>query len=140
VISVGVLPFWADSGGEQSSCLLGKRRVIRKRGKTGLGAAHDHLCRQPSRPSLQAWRNTVSPSPSMCSLNRMSDPALARIISSVALRPSREPRCFWNYLSSRKPKVERLELGGRISHPECQDRALDVEALREQHLGLPIER
>src|SRR6476619_164867 len=42
----------------------------------------------PSRPSLQAWRNTVSPSPSMCSLNRMPGPALAKIISSVTLRPS----------------------------------------------------
>ena len=39
-----------------------------------------------------------------------------------------------------QPKIERLELGGRIAHPERQDRALDVEALREQHLGLPIER
>ena len=39
-----------------------------------------------------------------------------------------------------QPKVERLELGGRIAHPERQDRAPDVEALREQHLGLPIER
>ena len=32
----------------------------------------------PSRPSLQACRNTVSPSSSMCSLNRMPGPALAR--------------------------------------------------------------
>src|SRR6266571_2663016 len=39
-----------------------------------------------------------------------------------------------------QPKIERLELGGRIAYPERQDRALDVEALREQHLGLPIER
>ena len=39
-----------------------------------------------------------------------------------------------------QPKIERLELGGRIAHPERQDRALDVEALGEQHLGLPIER
>jgi hypothetical protein len=39
-------------------------------------------------PSLHECRNTVSPSPSMCSLNRMPTPALAKIISSVALRPS----------------------------------------------------
>jgi hypothetical protein len=36
------------------------------------------------------WRNTVSPSPSICSLNLMPAAALAKIISSVALRPSRE--------------------------------------------------
>src|SRR5262245_53081034 len=42
----------------------------------------------PSSPSLQACRNMVSPLPSMCSLNRMPDAALARIISSVALRLS----------------------------------------------------
>jgi hypothetical protein len=39
-----------------------------------------------------------------------------------------------------QPKVERLEFGGRIADPERQNRALDVEALRKQHLGLPIER
>ena len=37
-------------------------------------------------------------------------------------------------------KINRLELGRRIAHPERQDRALDAEALNEQHLGLPIER
>jgi hypothetical protein len=39
-----------------------------------------------------------------------------------------------------EPNIERLELGCRIAHPERQDRALDVEALGEEHLGLPIER
>src|SRR5262249_20826393 len=34
------------------------------------------------------WRKTVSPAPSMCSLNRMPGPDLARIISRVAFRPS----------------------------------------------------
>jgi hypothetical protein len=33
-----------------------------------------------SSPILQAWANTVGPSPSICSLNRMPAPALARII------------------------------------------------------------
>src|SRR5262249_54020959 len=42
----------------------------------------------PSRPSLQAWRKTVSPSPSMCSLNLMPGLALATIDASVALRTS----------------------------------------------------
>ena len=39
-----------------------------------------------------------------------------------------------------QPQIDRFELGRRIAHPERQDRALDVEALRSQHLGLPIER
>jgi hypothetical protein len=39
-----------------------------------------------------------------------------------------------------QPQPERLELRGRIAHPERQDGALDVDTLREQHLGLPIER
>jgi hypothetical protein len=39
-----------------------------------------------------------------------------------------------------QPQPERLEFGGRIADPERQHRALDVDALREQHLGLPIER
>jgi len=39
-----------------------------------------------------------------------------------------------------QPKPEWLELSSRIAHPERQDRALDVDALREQHLGLPMER
>jgi hypothetical protein len=39
-----------------------------------------------------------------------------------------------------QPQPERLELGGRIAHPERQDGALDVDTLHEQHLGLPIER
>ncbi len=39
-----------------------------------------------------------------------------------------------------QPSMKRLELGGRIADPERQDRAFDVEALSEQHLGLPIER
>ena len=33
-----------------------------------------------------------------------------------------------------------MEFRGRIAHPERQDGALDVDTLREQHLGLPIER
>jgi hypothetical protein len=32
----------------------------------------------PSRPLLQAWANTVGPSPSMCSLNRMPGPAIGQ--------------------------------------------------------------
>ena len=39
-----------------------------------------------------------------------------------------------------QPQIERLEFVRRIAHPERQDRSLDVEALRGQHLGLPIER
>src|SRR5690349_17533623 len=46
----------------------------------------------PSRPNLQACRNTVSPSPSICSLNRTPAPASAKIISSVALRRSKGAR------------------------------------------------
>ena len=38
------------------------------------------------------------------------------------------------------PKINRHQLGGRIADPERQDRALDVEALGEQHLSLTIER
>ena len=39
-----------------------------------------------------------------------------------------------------QPKPERLELRSRVADPERQHRALDVDALREQHLGLPVER
>src|SRR6516164_10871738 len=39
-----------------------------------------------------------------------------------------------------KPKINRHELGGRIAYPERQDCTLNVEALGEQHLGLPVER
>ena len=35
-----------------------------------------------------------------------------------------------------QPQIERLELGRGIADPERQDRSLDVEALRGQHLGL----
>src|SRR6266496_5442508 len=42
----------------------------------------------PSSPSLQAWAKTVGPSPSICSLNRIPDEALATIDASVALRTS----------------------------------------------------
>jgi hypothetical protein len=33
-----------------------------------------------------------------------------------------------------------MKLRGGIAHPERKHRALDVDALRQQHLGLPIER
>ena len=39
----------------------------------------------PSSPSLHACRNTVSPSPSICSLNRMPGLALATMDARVAL-------------------------------------------------------
>ena len=39
-----------------------------------------------------------------------------------------------------QPKIQRLELRGRIAHPECQRRAFDRDALAQQHLGLAIER
>ncbi len=39
-----------------------------------------------------------------------------------------------------QPQVEGLEFGRDVSHPERQDRSFDVEALRGQHLGLPVER
>ena len=39
-----------------------------------------------------------------------------------------------------KALIDRPEFGGRIADPERQHRALDVEALGGQHLGLPIER
>ena len=39
-----------------------------------------------------------------------------------------------------QPEHRRPELRRRIADPERQDRALDVDALRPQHLGLPIER
>src|SRR4029450_5012200 len=42
----------------------------------------------PSSPILQAWAKTVGPSPSICSLNRMPEWALATIDASVALRTS----------------------------------------------------
>src|SRR5215472_13207551 len=50
-------------------------------------------------------------------------------VSSTAILP--EAR-----MSSRR-NIDRLELGGRIAHP---DRAREVEALGGQHLGLPVER
>src|SRR5262249_58397520 len=42
----------------------------------------------PSSPILQAWAKKVGPSPSICSLNRMSELALATIDASAALRTS----------------------------------------------------
>src|SRR6266480_5501817 len=42
----------------------------------------------PSSPILQACANTVGPSPSMCLLNRMPGPTLARVEASAALRTS----------------------------------------------------
>ena len=39
-----------------------------------------------------------------------------------------------------QPQPQRLEFGARIADPERQHRALDIDALREQHLGLPVER
>lgn len=39
-----------------------------------------------------------------------------------------------------QPEPERTKLRGRIADPERQNRALDVDALRQQHLSLPIER
>ncbi len=39
-----------------------------------------------------------------------------------------------------KALVDRPEFCGRVADPERQHRALDVEALSSQHLGLPIER
>ena len=39
-----------------------------------------------------------------------------------------------------QPQIDRLQLGGGVAHPERQDRTLDVEALGDEHLGLPIER
>jgi hypothetical protein len=49
------------------------------------------------------------------------------VVSSTAILPA-------------QPQVERREFGRGVSHPERQDRSLDVEALRGQHLGLPVER
>ena len=39
-----------------------------------------------------------------------------------------------------QPQIDRSEFGGRVAHPERQDRPFDVETLGEQHLGLAIER
>ena len=39
-----------------------------------------------------------------------------------------------------KALVDRPEFSGRVADPERQRRALDVEALGGQHLGLTIER
>ena len=39
-----------------------------------------------------------------------------------------------------QPPPDRLEFGRRIAHPEGQHRTLDVDPLRQQHLGLPMER
>jgi ABC-type uncharacterized transport system substrate-binding protein len=58
-----------------------------------------------SRPILQAWAKTVGPSPPMCSLNRMPGPALASIISSVALRPSSGSRRRSSPFSSIRSKA-----------------------------------
>src|SRR5262249_1449164 len=42
----------------------------------------------PSSPILQAWAKKVGPSPSICSLNRMSELDLATIDASAAFRTS----------------------------------------------------
>jgi hypothetical protein len=39
-----------------------------------------------------------------------------------------------------KALKDRPQFGGRVTNPESQRRALDVEALGGQHLGLTIER
>jgi hypothetical protein len=45
----------------------------------------------PSKPSLQAWRKMVSPSPSICSFHRRPGPVLINRDRSVALRTSLAP-------------------------------------------------
>src|SRR5262249_25303617 len=59
----------------------------------------------PSRPSLQAWAKTVGPSPSICSLNRMPELALATIDASVALRTSSGSRRRSSPFSSIRSKA-----------------------------------
>ncbi len=39
-----------------------------------------------------------------------------------------------------QPPPQRMKLRGGIAHPERQHGALDVDALRQQHLGLPTEQ
>src|SRR5262245_52144238 len=58
----------------------------------------------PSRPSLQACAKMVGPSPSICSLNRMPGPALAKIDASVALRTSSGSRRRSSPFSSMRSK------------------------------------
>ena len=54
--------------------------------------------------------------------------------------PSHRPRSWPTQNEFPQPKIQRLELRGRIAHPECQRRALDRDALAQQNLGLAIER
>src|SRR6516164_5432562 len=64
----------------------------------------------PSRPSLQAWAKTVGPSPSMCSLNRMPEPALASTLTSAALRTSSGSRRMSSPFNSIRSKAYRNTL------------------------------
>src|SRR5262249_22582846 len=61
----------------------------------------------PSRPILQAWANTVGPSPSICSLNRMPEPALTTMDASVALRTSSGSRRRSSPFNSMRSKAYR---------------------------------
>jgi hypothetical protein len=71
----------------------------------------------PSRPSLQAWRNTTSPSFwSRCSFSRRPEPALARTETSVALRTSSGSRRRSSPPSSIRSKAYRKTLAS------CRDR------------------
>src|SRR5262245_49764024 len=61
----------------------------------------------PSKPSLQAWRKMVAPSPSMCSFHRRPGPTFTSRDRSVALRTSSGSRRRSSPSSSIRSKAYR---------------------------------
>jgi hypothetical protein len=95
------------------------------RGTAAAVAGTFRLLTMPSRPSLQAWRNTSSPSShSMCSLNWKPEPALASTDTSVALHTSNGSRRRSSLLSSRRSNAYKNTLPSwcRLADAfECRD-------------------